>query len=85
MDSRGTMRDADKTMDIHRIGALVIKDSAGACSGIFTELDEMRDMATRDALILDDSIEKHMTERPQSIAPDTLVEEPMEIMTERRF
>ena len=45
----------------------------------------MRALATRDALILDEPIENHMTERPQSISPDTPVEEAMEIMTERRF
>ena len=79
------MRDAVKTMDIHRIGALVIKGSAGACNGIFTERDVMRALARRDALILGDPIEKHMTERPQSIIPDTTVDETMEIMTEQRF
>ena len=71
MDSWATARDAPKTMDIHRIGALVIQGSAGACNGIFTERNVMRAMATRDALILDDPIEKHMTERPQSISPVT--------------
>ena len=85
IDSRATVRDAVKTMDIHCIGALVIQGSAGACNGIFTERDVMRALATRDALILDDPIENHMTERPQSISPDTPVEEAMEIMTERRF
>ena len=85
IDSRSTVRDAVKTMDIHRIGALVIQGSAGACNGIFTERDVMRALATRDALILDDPIENHMTERPQSISSDTGVEEAMEIMTERRF
>ena len=42
----------------------------------------MRTLATRDALILDEPTENHMTERPQSISPDTPVEE---VMTERRF
>ena len=45
----------------------------------------MRTLATRDALILDDPIENHMTARLQGITPDTPVEEAMEIMTERRF
>ena len=45
----------------------------------------MRTLATRDALILDEPTENQMTERPQSISPDTPVEEAMEIMTERRF
>ena len=45
----------------------------------------MRALATRDALILDEPIESHVTERPQIISPDTPVEETVEIMTERRF
>ena len=85
IDTRSSVRNAVKTMDIHRIGALVIQGSVGACNGIFTERDVMRALATRDALILDDPIENHMTERPQSISSDTGVEEAMEIMTERRF
>ena len=56
-----------------------------ACNGIFTERDVMRALAARDALILDDPVDNHMTERPQSISSDTPVEEAMEIMTERRF
>ena len=72
-------------MYIHRIGALLIKGSAEACNGIFTERDVMRAVAKRDALILDDPIENHVTERPQGIFPNTPVEEAMEIMTDRRF
>ena len=85
IDSQSTVRDAVKTMDIHRIGALVIQGSLGACNGIFTERDVMRALAARDALILGDPIEKHMTERPHGISPDTPVEDAMEIMTEQRF
>ena len=44
----------------------------------------MQALATREALIRDEPIE-NMPERPQSISPDTPVEEAMEIMTERRF
>ena len=85
IDTRSSVRNAVKTMDIHRIGALVIQGSVAACNGIFTERDVMRALAARDALILDDPVDNHMTERPQSISSDTPVEEAMEIMTERRF
>ena len=56
-----------------------------AFSGTSTERGVMRTLAIRDALILDDPIENHMTARPQGITPDTPVEEAMEIMTERHF
>ena len=85
IDTRSSVRNAVKTIDIHRIGALVIQGSVGACNGIFTERDVMRALAARDALILDDPVDNHMTERPSSISSDTPVEEAMEIMTERRF
>tara|TARA_B100001057_G_scaffold306107_1_gene306278 strand:- start:7790 stop:8221 length:432 start_codon:yes stop_codon:yes gene_type:complete len=85
IDSKETVRDAVKTMDFNRIGALVVQRAVGACNGIFTERDVMRALATRDAPILDDPIKKHLTERPQTISPDTPVEEAMEIMTKRRF
>ena len=56
-----------------------------AFSGTSAERGVTRILATRDALILDEPTENQMTERPKSISPDTLVEEAMEIMTERRF
>ena len=79
------MWDAVKTIIIQRIGALVIEDSAEACNAIFTERDVMRALAKRDAFTLDDPIENHIMERPQSISPDTPVEEAIKIMSERRF
>ena len=85
IDSRFTVRVSVKAMDIHCIGALVIQGFVGLCHGAFTERGVMRTLATKDALILDESTENNMTERPQSISPDIPVEEAMEIMTERRF
>ena len=79
------MYDAVKTIDIHRIGALVIEGSGGARNSIFNERGVMRALAARDALIVDEPIEDHMTEPPQSISPEPPVEQAMEIMTERRF
>ena len=79
------MRVSFKAMDIHCIGALVIQGFVGVCNGAFTERGVMRTLATKDALILDESTENNMTERPQSISPDITVEEAIEIMTERRF
>ena len=76
---------AVKKIDIHRIGALVIEGSGGARNSIFNERGVMRALAARDALIVDEPIEDHMTEPPQSISPEPPVEQAMEIMTERRF
>ena len=54
-----------------------------AFSGTSTERGVTRTLATRDALILDEPTENLVTERPQSISPDTPIEEAMEIKTER--
>ena len=80
-----TVTQAIKVMDKQRIGALVVTGAGDGCQGIFTERDVMRALAQRGAAILDEPVAKHMTERPQSIAPQTDVDAAMEIMTEKRF
>ena len=64
------MYDAVKTIDIHRIGALVIEGSGGARNSIFNERDVMRALAARDALIVDEPIEDHMTDPHKAFLPN---------------
>lgn len=85
IDAGQTVAQAIKVMDKQQIGALVVTGVGDGCQGIFTERDVMRALAQRGAGILDEPVAKHMTERPQSIVPQTGVDEAMEIMTERRF
>ena len=85
IDATHQVAEAVRIMDKRQIGALVVTGQGEDCSGIFTERDVMRALARNGTHILDDAVGQHMTDRPQSILPTTLVEQAMEIMTERRF
>jgi CBS domain-containing protein len=76
--------DAVAEMNRHRIGAIVIVDGARIV-GIFTERDALRRVVgagldPRGALVAD-----VMTSGLITIAPDTTVEQTMNIFTEKRF
>lgn len=85
IDAGQSVNEALRVMDKRQIGALVVAGSDDGCQGIFTERDVMRALAQHGAPVLDEPVAKHMTERPQSIVPETDIDEAMEIMTERRF
>lgn len=85
IDAAQSINDALRVMDKRQIGALVVAGGGEGCQGIFTERDVMRALAQRGAPVLDEPVGQHMTERPQSIVPETGVDEAMEIMTEKRF
>jgi len=85
IDAAQSINDALRVMDKRQIGALVVAGGGDGCQGIFTERDVMRALARHGAPVLDEPVAKHMTERPQSIVPETGVDEAMEIMTEKRF
>ncbi len=85
IDAAQSVNEAVRVMDKRQIGALVVAGHGDNCQGIFTERDVMRALARNGTHILDEPVSKHMTERPQSILPDTSIDEAMEIMTERRF
>ena len=86
IDAAQSINDALRVMDKRQIGALVVAGGGGdGCQGIFTERDVMRALARHGAPVLDEPVAMHMTERPQSIVPETGVDEAMEIMTEKRF
>lgn len=85
IDAGQTVNEALKVMDKRRIGALVVAGGSDGCQGIFTERDVMRALARSGPGVLDEPVSKHMTERPQSIVPETGVDEAMQIMTEKRF
>ena len=85
IDAAQSINDALRVMDKRQIGALVVAGGGDGCQGIFTERDVMRALARHGAPVLDEPVSQHMTERPQSIVPETGVDEAMEIMTEKRF
>lgn len=85
IDATQTVTQAVQVMDRRQIGALVVAGDSDTCQGIFTERDVMRALARNGTHILDEPVAKHMTERPESILPESSIDEAMEIMTERRF
>lgn len=85
IESDQTVAQALQVMDKKAIGALVVGGDGQTCSGIFTERDVMRALAQHGAKALEESVCEHMTERPQSIAPTSGIDEAMSIMTQRRF
>ena len=85
INAADTVTQAVQIMDKRQIGALVVADDSDHCKGIFTERDVMRALARNGTHILDEPVSHHMTERPQSILPESSIDEAMEIMTERRF
>ena len=85
MESDQTVAQALQVMDKKAIGALGVGGDGQTCSGIFTERDVMRALAQHGAKALEESVCEHMTERPQSIAPTSGIDEAMSIMTQRRF
>ena len=85
IESDQTVAQALQVMDKKAIGALVVGGDGQTCSGIFTERDVMRALAQHGAKALEESVCEHMTERTQSIAPTSGIDEAMSIMTQRRF
>jgi CBS domain-containing protein len=85
IDAAQSVGEAVRVMDKRQIGALVVSGETLACQGIFTERDVLRALARNGASILDEPVSKHMTERPDSIVPETGIDEALEIMTAKRF
>ena len=85
IDSDESVEQALQMMNKKAIGALVVAGDGQTCHGIFTERDVMRALAQHGAAALEESVCEHMTERPQSIALSSGIDEAMSIMTQRRF
>jgi CBS domain-containing protein len=69
----------------HRIGAVLVIDSAGQLLGIVTERDIVRSLVTNGARTLDMTASQLMTSIVQFADPGTTVTEAMTMMTEGRF
>ena len=79
-----TLRDVVRVLGEKGIGAvLVVEDQH--LFGIISERDVVRAIAQRDASVLDDTVDKHMTKRVITATAETSVLEAMEQMTTGRF
>ena len=74
-----------RTLARHRIGAVLVRDAAGAVLGIVSERDIVRCMANGDADVATVPAERLMTRDLLTATPSTTVEEALELMTDRRI
>ncbi len=67
------------------IGAVLVKDKAGAVAGILSERDVVRMMRTGGAATLSEPVSSCMTANPHTCGLETSVDELMMEMTEKRI
>lgn len=80
-----TVREAAKEMCRHHVGSIALIDLEENLVGILTERDILRYFAEQDAPRPDQPVAEVMTREPFTAPPETLVEDAVGIMTERRF
>jgi CBS domain-containing protein len=73
------------TLTRHRIGAVVVVDSAGEIAGIVSERDVVRAMAGNAAGVAARTARDIMTEEVMTCEPDDSEAELMQLMTENRI
>ena len=77
--------DAAHLLSERRIGALIVKDGAGALAGIISERDLVHAIARKGASALDQPVSAFMTPGPATCVESDTVETIMEVMTHGRF
>ncbi|HEY4076645.1 MAG TPA: CBS domain-containing protein [Rhizomicrobium sp.] len=77
--------DAAQTLAERKIGALVVKDKAGALMGIISERDLVNAIAASGGAALSETVESRMTCGPETCVESDSVESVMEAMTRGRF
>jgi CBS domain-containing protein len=80
-----TLGDAARILAQHHVGALIIQDSGGALTGIFSERDLVRAVAEDGPLALSRAVADYMSRQVTSCREDDTVEDLMEMMTRGRF
>ena len=80
-----TLGEAARILAHHHVGALVIQDSGGALTGIFSERDLVRAVAQDGPLALSRAIAVCMSRQVTTCREDDSVEDVMETMTRGRF
>ncbi len=85
ISATATICDAAKLLTEKKIGALVVKDRAGALIGIISERDLVRAIAKGGAAAFAELVSDHMTPNPETCTEGDTVESVMEVMTRGRF
>jgi CBS domain-containing protein len=74
-----------RVLAAHRIGAVLVRDEAGAILGILSERDLVRAVAEKGAAALALPAEEVMTRDVVTVGLATTVQQAMEMMTDKRF
>ncbi len=69
----------------HRVGALVVSPDGVTVAGIVSERDVVRHLQSKGADLLDLPVSQIMTSQVHTCTPDTVVDDMMVMMTERRI
>ncbi|HVO03659.1 MAG TPA: CBS domain-containing protein [Candidatus Cybelea sp.] len=80
-----TLADAAQLLTQERIGALVIRNSAGEMIGILSERDIVRAIAKMGAAVIQQPVSVMMTRDVVCCSPEDSVGDVMSLMTARRF
>lgn len=80
-----TLAEAARTLDEHKIGAVVVVGMENRIVGIFTERDLVRSIGSGGAAALDQPVSAMMTANVYRCNEATTVNELMEVMSSRRF
>jgi len=80
-----TIAEAAKTLNHHKIGAVVVVDAKGGIKGIFTERDMVRAIAGKGAASLEEKVSGAMTKNVIRCQETSTTDQLMEIMTGGRF
>jgi CBS domain-containing protein len=80
-----TVRDLLALLAEHGIGAVVVSDDGARIDGIVSERDVVRRLHTDGAGVLDAAVAQIMTADVETCEPDTMLDDLMQVMTERRF
>lgn len=84
MRPEATILDACRLLVEHRIGAVLVRDAAGAVAGVFSERDVVRATAEHGAAAMGIALSEVMTRNVLTCKPDDSLDDVMAVMTARR-
>jgi len=80
-----SLSEAAKVLAERRIGALLVVDGHRPVSGIISERDIVRAVATQGAKALDEPVSRFMTGKVVTCTGETSINDIMELMTQQKF